>query len=96
MARRIDRDIHQGYTLYPGNYVASDLLAAEEAAGGQGYGISFADKYTPAEARHFEDYIASRLALIDIPDKDETFLRRCLLTMYANPARNHQAASLPC
>lgn len=96
VARRIDRDIHQGYTLYPGNYVASDLLTAEEAAGGQGYGISFADKYTPAEARHFEDYIASRLALIDIPDKDETFLRRCLLTMYANPARNHQAASLPC
>ena len=28
--------------------------------------------------------------MIPLPNKDEEFLRKCLLTMYANPAINHQ------
>ena len=30
--------------------------------------------------------------MIQLPDKDEAFLRRCMLTMYASPALNHQKA----
>ena len=40
-----------------------------------------------------ERYIESRLELVDLPQKDEPFLRECLLKMYANPVRNHAAAA---
>lgn len=38
----------------------------------------------------FDKYIESRLALIDIPNKDEAFLRAKLYEMYNNPIINHQ------
>ena len=31
------------------------------------------------------------VTLIDIPNKDEAFLRNCILNMYANPAKNKLA-----
>lgn len=40
----------------------------------------------------FDAYIESRLALIDIPNKDEAFLREKLYEMYSNPEKNHQIA----
>ena len=36
----------------------------------------------------FETYLAGQLAKISIPNKDEAFLRDCMLKMYANPAVN--------
>lgn len=79
----IDRHIHLNYRMYPGNYVAHDLLT------GSG---RFADRYTPEDKARFEHYLQERIDLIDLPEKDDTFLRQCLLTMYANPAINHQKA----
>ncbi len=38
----------------------------------------------------FDKYIESRLALIDIPNKDEAFLREKLYEMYNNPVKNHE------
>lgn len=38
----------------------------------------------------FDKYIESRLALIDIPNKDEAFLREKLYEMYNNPVLNYQ------
>lgn len=83
VARRMDRDIHRGYRLFPGNYVAADLLEGT---------TDFADRYTAEEKETFGKYIAGRLALVDLPDKDEDFLRERLLTMYAMPVKNHIAA----
>lgn len=83
VAKRIDRNIHQHYTLFPGNYVALDLLEGTRAN---------ADHYTPADEERFNAYLAGQLAKIDIPDKDEPFLRERILTMYANPVRNQRAA----
>lgn len=83
VAERLDQAIHAGYTLYPGNYAALDLLQGTD---------SFASHYTPEEKAKFEAYLASRLALIELPEKDEPFLRRCILTMYANPVINHLKA----
>lgn len=83
VAERLDQAIHAGYTLYPGNYAALDLLQGTD---------SFASHYTPEEKAKFEAYLASRLALIELPGKDEPFLRRCILTMYANPVINHLKA----
>lgn len=40
----------------------------------------------------FEQYIESRLQLIDIPNKDDAYLRERLYEMYENPIKNNQAA----
>ena len=83
VAERMDRAIHAGYTLYPGNYAALDLLHGTH---------DYADRYTADDLARFEKYLAERLALIDLPEKDEPFLRQCMLTMYANPVVNHLKA----
>ena len=83
LAARMDRAIHRGYRIYPNNYVALDLLEG---------GTRFADRYTPEQKARFEQYLRERIDLVDLPDKDEAFLRERLLTMYANPLRNHLAA----
>jgi len=44
--------------------------------------------------KEFDEYIESRIALINIPDKDEAFLREKLYEMYNNPVINHQKAQL--
>ena len=86
VAKRIDRDIHRRYCLFPGNYVALDLLEGTR---------THADHYTPDDEERFTAYLAGQLAKIDIPDKDEPYLRERILTMYANPVRNHLAACKP-
>lgn len=82
-ARRMDQEIHRGYRLYAGNYVAADLLDGS---------AKHAGRYTAEEKHRFETYIASRIALIDLPHRDDDFLRERLLTMYANPVKNKEAA----
>lgn len=79
IAEHIDHDIHRNYRLYPSNFVALDMLAGDSKHSG---------KYTPEYRSMFEEYIAGQLAKIDLPDKDEPFLRERMLTMYANPAVN--------
>ncbi|MBQ4621989.1 MAG: acyltransferase, partial [Bacteroidaceae bacterium] len=79
----IDQQIHSSYRFYPGNYVAYDWLAGESR---------FADKYTAEEKEMFEQYIAGQLAKIDLPNKDEAFLRDKMLAMYANPVKNYLKA----
>lgn len=83
IARRMDQAIHAGYRLFPGNYVACDLLSGT---------AEFADRYTAAEKATFKAYLQSRIDLIDLPNKDVPFLRESILTMYANPVRNHLLA----
>ena len=82
VAAHIDHEIHANYRLYPGNYVALDLLEGT---------ISHADHYTPEDKGKFEKYVAGQLAKIDLPNKDEAYLRERILTMYANPVRNYLA-----
>ncbi len=81
LARRIDREIHHNYRLFPGNYVALDLLNGAP---------THATKYTHKEKLAFEAYLKQRIALIDLPNKDEDFLRERILTMYANPVLNYE------
>ncbi len=80
----IDRKIHANYRLYPGNYVACDLLDGTTTFGGN---------YSAEEKQTFDDYIAGQLDKISIPNKDVEFLREKLLVMYANPVINYLAAS---
>ena len=83
VARRMDQAIHRGYRLYPGNYVAADMLKGEQ---------TFADRYTEAEAATFRQYLEGQLAKVQLPAPDMPFLREQILTMYANPVFNQLAA----
>ena len=83
VSKIIDKHIHQNYHLYPGNYIACDKLSGKK---------EFADKYTIADITRFNAYIQQKLDLIDLPNKDEKFLRECLFTMYANPTINYMKA----
>lgn len=82
IAAHIDREIHRNYRLYPVNYVSLDLLHGT---------TEYADRYSAEEKVQFEDYVTSQIAKIDLPNKDEAFLRERVLTMYANPAINYLA-----
>lgn len=81
VATHIDEEVFRRYRLYPSNYVALDELEGTTA---------HADRYTAEQKAQFDGYIAQQMAKIQLPDKDEAFLRECLLTMYANPARNQE------
>ncbi len=83
IAELIDKHIHENYHLYPCNYIALDALKGE---------TRFADKYTEEDRTRFAQYIDQQIAKIDLPNKDVDFLRKNLLTMYANPAINHIAS----
>lgn len=83
VAAKMDTEIHRAYELYPANYAALDLLRGDNTQKAH---------YTAEEKAQFEEYIAQRIALIDVENKDEAFLRERLLTMYANPLINHLAA----
>lgn len=80
IAQHIDCEIHSRYHLYPNNYIALDELRNT---------TDHTAHYTADEKQAFSQYIDSRLQMIDVPQKDELFLRRMMLTMYANPAINY-------
>lgn len=81
VATHIDEEVFRRYRLYPSNYVALDELEGTTA---------HADRYTAEQKAQFDGYIAQQMAKIQLPNKDEAFLRERLLTMYANPARNQE------
>ena len=83
IATLIDGAIHRRYVIYPNNIVALDML--------QGTPRSLS-KATPEQWDRFEQYLDGQLAKINIPNKDDAFLRERILTMYANPLINYNAA----
>lgn len=80
IARLIDKHIYRNYRIYPGNYIALDLLESS---------TTFGSHYTPEEKTAFEEYVKGQLDKIELPEKDISFLREKILLMYANPLRNH-------
>ena len=80
VAERMDQEIHRHYRLYPCNYIALDMLEGQSSNNSH---------YTEADRQRFEQYLSGQLAKISIPNKDDAFLRQCMLTMYANPLRNY-------
>ena len=80
IAETIDREIYKRYRFYPCNYVAYDLLYNS---------VFFRTNYDQRDKMQFETYIQKQIDKIDIPGKDEAFLRTKLLEMYSNPLKNH-------
>lgn len=83
LGERMDKEIHRNYHLYPCNYIALDELNGS---------TQYVDHYTAADKQRFENYLQRQMAKINLPEKDEPFLRERMLTMYANPLVNHLAA----
>lgn len=83
IADHIDHEIHCNYRLYASNYVALDELRGS---------MNHRDHYTEEDKAMFDRYVEGQLAKVSLPNKDEEFLRQCILTMYANPAINHLTA----
>ena len=83
VAERMDKEIHCGYELFPCNYIALDELSGNAAN---------AARYTEADKQRFEKYLAGQLAKITLDNKDLSYLRERILTMYANPLLNKLAA----
>jgi hypothetical protein len=80
----IDRRIHANYRIYPGNYVALDMLEGEGR---------YASNYSAEERATFENYLDGQLKKITLENPDTDFLRRAMLEMYANPLRNYLAVN---
>ena len=83
-ARRLDEEIYRNYRLYPNNFVALDLLNNRK---------DYISHYSEEDKVQFEQYLQQQIDKIDLPNKDEAFLRERLLEMYANPAKNQLAIS---
>ena len=83
-AELIDKRIHAGYTIFSINKIAYDLILNVNR---------FEKEYSTMEKLDFERYLSLQIAKIDIPNKDEEFLMKRLLEMYANPLINKLKAS---
>lgn len=83
LSKRIDRELHANYCLFPCNYIALDELEGTK---------KYAQHYTEADKKRFEDYLKGQLEKVKIANPDEKFLRERMLTMYANPLRNYLRA----
>lgn len=80
----IDRCIHANYQIYPGNYVALDLL--------EGRDVCCSENYTAEEKERFVNYLNGQIGKIDLANKDTDFLKTKILEMYANPLKNYIVA----
>lgn len=84
--RIIDREIHCGYEIYSGNYIAYDEINNTR---------EFADNYTAEDVERFDRYIQGQLDKVeadDITAEEREFMRSMMLTMYANPLKNKLSA----
>jgi len=83
IAKLMDNRIHRNYHLYPGNYIATDMLDGLD---------TFAHCYSVKEKEQFAVYLEKQMGKIDLEGKDETFLRKRMLEMYSNPLKNKLVA----
>jgi hypothetical protein len=79
IAKLIDHRIHMNYHLYPGNYIAADMIDGLDR---------FSHCYSEKEREHFTAYLKQQLDKIELSNKDDDFLKKRMLEMYANPLKN--------
>jgi hypothetical protein len=79
----INKKIYLSYTIFKNNKIACDMLSDTRR---------FEKDYTDAERTAFENYIATQLDKIELEKKDDGFLRKAILNLYANPLINQLQA----
>lgn len=82
-AKLIDKRIHANYHIYTINKIAYDLLKGEHR---------FENEYSTLEKLDFEKYLNLQIAKIELDNKDDSYLMKRMLEMYANPLINHLEA----
>ncbi len=75
----IDKEIYRNYEFFPFNYVAYDLMTESN---------TFSEQYTQENQDEFDSYLQKQIEKINIPNKDEVFLRHKLIEMYGNTVKN--------
>lgn len=81
-ATAIDKMIHQGYHLYPCNYIAYDRAENTDR---------FAGHYTEQDVARFDAYVNRQLdktELTDVTPEERRYMESMIYNMYANPLRN--------
>ncbi len=81
IAAQMDKQIHAAYEIFPINYIALDRL--------NGNRDNFNNGYTAEEEQKVDGYLKMQMQKVVIPNPDNDYLMNCLLTMYANPLKNH-------
>ena len=79
---KINVEIHKNYKLFPSNYIAADMLDGNDLWRNRGC-------YCEDKFNTFNKYLQERIALVDLPNRDEDYLRHEILLMYANPLYNY-------
>lgn len=79
IAQLIDKHIYLGYTIFNVNKIAFDILDGTSR---------FEKEYTLIEKLDFEKYLEMQIEKIKIDNRDDDFLMRKMLEMYANPLVN--------
>lgn len=77
IAEIIDKQIHQNYHLWPGNYISYDMLEKSDR---------FRSKYTDEEKQVFLHFVNEHICRLENADRD--FIYEMILKMYANPVYN--------
>ncbi len=81
----IDNSIHSNYKIYPINYIAFDEV--NDTA-------RFCDYYTDEDHHRVNEYINGQLSKVEVEDitaEEKAYMRRLILSMYANPLINKLA-----
>ncbi len=79
-AALVDREIYRNYTFRPFNYIAYDLMTGTN---------QFSSQYTEADRSDFEAYLRKQIDKINIPHRDDAFLREKMIGMYGNTVKNN-------
>jgi hypothetical protein len=90
IAQTIDRHIHANYKIFHSNEIALDmLLEAQQTDVETRRATSLQSRtYNAADKKAFQMYLQGQIDRVDLPNKDEDFLRSKMLEMYANPLIN--------
>jgi hypothetical protein len=76
LASRMDTEIFRHFRLWPGNYIACDLVNGD---------TKYSGFYSPAEKLQFIDYMHRELSSLNLDNPEH---RDILLKLYANPVLN--------
>ncbi len=76
----IDSEIFKNYSFFPINYIAYDRITGSS---------KFKSQYTPEAQNNFNTYIDNQADKIDIPNKDNEFLKDQIVHMYGNTLKNY-------
>lgn len=84
VAKIIDKEIYLNYSFFPVNYIAYDMMSGED---------KFKSEYSEHDIENFNKYLDTQIEKIEIPNKDNEYLRNKIILMYGNTVKNYLSAA---